>query len=223
MFLVSVASPDKDTYWNEKGINGSLRFVKKVFDFVNENKFENKSDRLVESKVNESVKEISEKLEGLGYNIVVIKLRELFDYFERGVCKKDFEKFLKMFSVFCPHVGEELWEKLGNKKFIALEKWPVFDEKKIDEKLGEAEGKIEKLGGDINNIVKILKDKNQEVAKAVVYTIPPEKNVYDSGKSVIEKKTGLSVEVWAVNDSDKYDPENKAKSAKHGKPAIYLE
>ena len=40
-----------------------------------------------------------------------------------------------MLSVFCPHTSEELWEKIGNKKLVSLEKWPRSNEKKIDKKL----------------------------------------------------------------------------------------
>ena len=37
------------------------------------------------------------------------------------------------------------------------------------------------------------------------------------------KKTNIKIEIFAVNDKNKYDPENKSTRAKPGKPAIYLE
>ena len=129
--------------------------------------------------------------------------------------------FLKLFGVFCPHIAEELWEKIGNKGFISLEKWPVADEKKIDEKLEKEEEMLENLVSDINNVLKIVKSKNVEVSKVFVYVLPKEKEVYN--KSLIKKKTGLGVKVYAVNDTDKYDPGSKSGKAKLGKPAIYLE
>ena len=46
---------------------------------------------------------------------------------------------------------------------------------------------------------------------------------YVSNLDSIKKKVGVDVEVFAVNDKKKYDPENKGKKAKPGKPAIYLE
>jgi len=42
--------------------------------------------------------------------------------------------FLKLLHPFCPHITEELWEKIGGKGFISVAKWPVADEKKINEK-----------------------------------------------------------------------------------------
>ena len=33
-----------------------------------------------------------------------------------------------MLSCVCPHVGEEIWQKLGHEDTIAFEPWPTFDE-----------------------------------------------------------------------------------------------
>jgi len=74
LFLVSVASPDKDIDWSEKGIQGSLKFVRKVVDYFGRVKF-GKSSARVESKVNKGIKEISEDIENLRYNLGVIKLK----------------------------------------------------------------------------------------------------------------------------------------------------
>ncbi|MEG1979203.1 MAG: class I tRNA ligase family protein, partial [Victivallaceae bacterium] len=37
------------------------------------------------------------------------------------------ETFVKLLSVFAPHLGEELWQNLGHNESIAYEKWPEFD------------------------------------------------------------------------------------------------
>lgn len=128
-----------------------------------------------------------------------------------------------MLSVFCPHICEELWEKIGNKGFISLAEWPKADEKKIDLKLEKQEQQIEELADDINNILKIVKSKNQKVNKGYVYVLPNELEIYKRGIELIKKKTNLNMEIFAVNDKNKYDPEKKAGRAKPGKPAIYLE
>ena len=57
----------------------------------------------------------------------------------------------------------------------------------------------------------------------MVYVIPNEKDNYTEHIGVIKKRTGLDIEVYAVNDKKSYDPENKSRRAKPGKPAIYLE
>jgi len=217
LFLVSVASPDSDFNWSDKGIQGSFRFVNKVVNYFKNVKI-GKSSKRVESKLNKTIKEVSDDIENFKYNLAVIKIRELFDSFEDEISKKDLESFLKLLHPFCPHITEELYNKLGNKKFLSLEKWPVSDKKKIDKKLEKEEELLEKLIHDINHVAKLIKKK---ISKAYVYVLPKEKEIYV--ESLISKRTNLKVEVYAVNDRNKHDPENKAKKAKPGKPAIFLE
>ncbi|MCL5018631.1 MAG: leucine--tRNA ligase [Candidatus Pacearchaeota archaeon] len=220
MFLVSVSSPDRDSSWSSTGIESMHKFVNKFINFVLEIK-KGKSSEKAESKINKAIKEITNDIEGMQYNLAIIKIRQLTDSLseEKEISKKDTEKIIKIITPFCPHIAEELWEKLGNKSFISLEKWPVADEKKINEKLEEQEKAVESLIGDINNVLKIVGEKN----KVSIYVIPKEKEIYEDATETIRKKTNLDVSIYSVNDKDKYDPENKSKKAKLGKPAIYLE
>ena len=63
----------------------------------------------------------------------------------------------------------------------------------------------------------------KEVSKAFLYVIPNEKSNYLENLELIKKKTNLEINIFAVNDKNKYDPENKAQKSKPNKPAIYLE
>ncbi len=223
LFLVSIASPDKDIEWSDKGIEGSLRFIKKIFDYF-ENLNLGSSSAQIESKVNKTIKEISSDIEEFRYNLAVIKLRQLFESIseEKEVSKNDIESFVKMLSIFCPHIAEELWEKLENTKFISLEKWPKSDKTKIDEKFDEQEKSTEKTVSDINNILNILKEKQgKEAEKVYIYAIPNEIGNYDAEK--LSNKLSKIVKVYAVNDKNKYDPDNKALKVKPGRPGIYAE
>ena len=74
-----------------------------------------------EIKKDSSLEDETENIDDFKYNIAVIQLRELFDSFEKEISRKDYESALKLLAPFCPHIAEELWEKMGNKKFISLE------------------------------------------------------------------------------------------------------
>ena len=79
----------------------------------------------------------------------------------------------------------------------------------------------ERLIEDINNIIKILREKqNKSVEKVYIYALPKEKDVYDKG--FLEKKLNLKIEIYSVADKGKYDPQGKAGKAKPGRPAIYI-
>jgi len=221
LFLVSVASPDKDIDWNEKGVKGSLKLISKIIDYFGKVKI-GKSSAKIESKINNAIKQITKDIEDFKYNLGVIKLRQLFESFEDEISKKDLESFLKILSVFCPHIAEELWEKIGGKGFISLAEWPVANEKKIDKKLEGAEMVIDKTVRDIMNILKIVKERDKkEAEKVYVYVMPFEKQYFNENK--IEERVGKEVRIFVVNDKNKYDPKGISKKSKPGKPGIYVE
>ncbi|MBW3004260.1 leucine--tRNA ligase [Candidatus Woesearchaeota archaeon] len=150
-FLVSIASPDKDLEWSAAGVEGSSRFLKKVMNYFETVKI-GKSSKKVESKLHKAIKGVTEDIEKFRYNLAVIKVRELLDSFEQEANKETLESFLKLFHPFCPHVTEELWEKLGNKDFLSLAKWPKFDAKKIDETAEQKEEAIHQILSDIRQV-----------------------------------------------------------------------
>ena len=221
LYLVSTAQPDTDYAWSDTGIEGSSRFINKVVEYFNIVKI-GKTSKKAESKINSSIKEITNNIESFKYNIAVIKLRELFESLENETSKQDLESFLKLLSVFSPHLAEELYEKLGNKSFISLAKWPIIDESKIDKKFEIQEKALETTISDINNVIKIIKEKeNKEPTKIYLYIIPNEKDNYNEKE--LGKRLQKQVKVFLVNDKNKYDPQNKALKAKPNKPGIYLE
>jgi len=223
MFLVSVASPDSDFNWSDKGIQGINKFVIRFFNGIGGLKV-GKSSKRLESKLNKSIKEITEYIENFKYNLAVIKLRSLLDVFieEGGASKEDTESYLKLMSVFCPHICEELWSKVGGRGFISLADWPKCDEKKIDAKLEKQEEQVDKTVSDINNILGIIRDKEgREASKIYLYVVPNEVGVYDSER--LSSRVGKEVKVFAVNDKKKYDPQGKSSKVKPGRPGVFVE
>ena len=223
MFLVSVASPDSDFNWSDKGIQGSYKFTLKLFNYFDNIKGKlGKSSSKVESKINKTIKEFTEDIENFRYNITVIKLRSLLDFLieEKEVSINDLESFLKLISVFCPYLAEELWEKIGNKGFISLEKWPIANDKKIDERFEKEEKAIDNLINDIKNILRILENKGEKKNKIKIFVIPKEIEIYKNAKEKIEKIFDINSEILFVTEASKT---GKTIKAKPGKPGIFLE
>jgi len=216
LFLVSMASPDKDVGWSEKGIQGSFKLIKKIVNYFSKVKV-GKSDARTESKINKAILEVGGFIQDFKYNLAVIKLRELFDVLPEETSKKVLEDSLKILNPFCPHITEELWEKLGGKGFLSLEKWPKVDKRKIKEIFEKQDLAINKLISDVNQILKLVENKE----KVYVYILPNEKEIYDVG--LINKRFGRQINIFTVNDKNKYDPSNMSKKTKPGRPAIYLE
>jgi leucyl-tRNA synthetase len=220
-FLLSLATPEKDRDWSEEGIQGSLKLIKNILNKFEEIKISKKTDERIESKLNKIIKEVTNDIENFKYNLAIIKIRELFNFLPEKCSKEVLGSSLKLLSPFCPHIAEELWEKIGNKGFISLSNWPIADEKKINEKFEKEDEVREKIITDILNIQKIIESRGEKKNKIYVYVLPSEKDFYNS--SEISKRVGKEVAIFAVNDSKKYDPKGISKKSKPGKPGIYME
>ena len=165
LFLVSNSAPDKDLNWSDNGAESSNSFVKKIFDKISNVKI-GKSSKRFESKLNFCLRDVSSCIEEFKYNLAVIKIRELFDYFEEEISKKDLESCIKLLSPFCPHVAEELWEKIGNKRFVSLESWPKVNVKKINVEFEIIDNFVESLFSDLRAVIELVKFKPK---KAKIY------------------------------------------------------
>ena len=101
-----------------------------------------------------------------------------------------------LLAPFTPHLAEELWEKVGNKGFVSLEKWPVYDENKIDKKAEASELMVHKTISDINNVLGLIKVKEPKGIKLIVSG----KWKYLMFKILKEeiKKTRVSLIIWRM-------------------------
>ncbi|KHO54821.1 MAG: leucyl-tRNA synthetase [archaeon GW2011_AR19] len=218
--LMSFASPNNDANWDEKVMIGSYKFLNKVIEIFDNLKIGD-SDAKTESKLNKIIKEVTAQIENFKYNLAIIKIRELFNSLPEKTSKEVLEKSLKLLHPFCPHITEELWEKLEHKKFISLAEWPIAEEKKISEFFDKQDGALNKLVLDITNVLKIVAEKGRDASKVYLYVLPGEKDFYDLDE--LNKRIGKKVEIFEVSDKTKYDPKYVSKKAKSNRPAIYIE
>ena len=124
--------------WSPDSIIGVRRFLEKVWKIGEAVKeFEskkNKSHAKVNKQLHRTIKDVTEIIEKFKFNTAVPALMKFINIsIEFYTDKDDFETFLKLLAPFAPHITEEIWHNLGNKKSIHLERWPEYDSKKIQE------------------------------------------------------------------------------------------
>jgi len=216
----------------KKKLNELLTFAKENYNKGRNNK-EN-IDKWFESITNKLINETTNHMENIKFKSAIqsgfFDMNRYLKIYLKGTGNNPNKKIIidfiemqtKILSPFCPHITEEIWELIGKKSFISLEEWPVANETKINEKLEKKYEAVEKTISDIFNILKIIKNKeNKEPKKVYLYVIPNELNIYDH--SLLSRRINKNVNIFAVNDKNKHDPENKSKKAKPGKPGIYIE
>lgn len=123
--------------WSTTGIEGSKRFIERVFRLVDEEPF---FSRISETNSHEldyeytaMTKKVTADFEALAFNTAISAMMVFVNavYKAKSIYKEYIEGFVKMFSCICPFAGEEMWEKLGHKNSISYEPWPTFDEKHL--------------------------------------------------------------------------------------------
>lgn len=162
---------DQAINWNVRGLVGCFRFLNRVWDLQkktknHESKITNQNLEL-EILLNKTIKKVSDDLEEMNFNTAVSSLMILVNQMEKEdyIPQNIFEKFLIVLSPFTPHIAEEIWLLLGNKKSILLSCWPEPDEKfLIDEEINF----IVQVNGKVRQIIKIKKDLPEEEIKKIV-------------------------------------------------------
>jgi|TARA_B100001964_G_scaffold236955_1_gene299566 leucyl-tRNA synthetase len=157
-FLLFVSGPDKDMEWDDKAILGSCRFLDKVYALA-EKKVTSGKDAKSESKMHKTIKLVTENIENFRFNTALVHLMEFVNYLSSKdkATKKSLEAAALLLNPFTPHLSEELWEKVGNKQFASMHKWPSYDEKKIDKKMDAEDDLIQNTISDIIAVMRLAK------------------------------------------------------------------
>ncbi|MCR4284615.1 MAG: leucine--tRNA ligase [archaeon] len=214
-FITSVAAPDKGFNWSTKGIQGSSKLIKRIINYFEESKEEKDSPEVL-NKLNKTISNVESYYENFQYRKATIEIRELFDLIEKNPASKETkERFLQILNPICPHITEELWNRLGNKNLISTSEWPKAG--KVTDKKSES-NLDETVIRDINYFLEKTPTKPKKI-----YLYAMHFEIKKINKEKISKKVGLPIDVFAVNDKNKYDPQGKAGKAKPGKPSIFLE
>ncbi len=130
---------DASIAWSTNGLDGSRRFLDRIWRLLVEDngtlsaKIQESDDVTLEKSYHQTVKKVTEDYEGLRFNTAISQMMVFInDAYKATVLPKHFvEGFVKMLAPICPHMTEELWEKLGNEKTISYEAWPAYDEAKL--------------------------------------------------------------------------------------------
>ncbi len=121
--------------WNDKGVIGIYRFLNRVWS-LQDKVSKAPESKQIESLLHKTIKSVSEDIEAFKFNTAISSLMVLANnlFQQKQINKKTFETFLKLLSPMAPHIAEELWQVLGNKKSIFKQKWPSYNKKLAEQK-----------------------------------------------------------------------------------------
>ncbi len=166
--------------WSNQGVVGVFRFLNRVWGLQNKLAKDRKSletskpgfeaagavsqCRECEVILHKSIKKVSEDLDNMKFNTAVSQLMILVNEMEKEpeIGVENYKLFLKILAPLAPHIAEELWEKLGEKKSIHNEAWPQYDSQKIKEETFEL---VIQVNGKVRATVSASVDIKEEEAK----------------------------------------------------------
>ena len=128
--------------WETSGVLGTRRFLDRVWRLVVDENTGELNGKVVDKELDApdfarsfhgAVKKVTDDIADLKFNTAIAEMMAFVNVATKAkeLPKSDLEKFLKVLSPFAPHLAEECWARLGNKKSIMLEEWPKYDESKL--------------------------------------------------------------------------------------------
>ena len=153
--------------WSEKGLDGSRRFLDRVWRLIitDENSINKKivdsNDHSLDKVYNQTVKKVTEDFDTLSFNTAISQLMVFINecYKTNEVYKPYIEGFVKMLAPIAPHIGEELWDRLGHENTITYQPWPTFDESLLVDDEVEI---VVQVNGKVRAKINIPKDLSKE-------------------------------------------------------------
>ena len=117
--------------WSENGVRGCKRFLDRVAGLTGLLSGKGETPALAKS-FHKTVKKVTEDIESMKFNTAIAAMMSLInEIYEAGSLTRDeLGVFVRLLCPFAPHLCEEIWESLGEKKLCSLSPWPGFDESK---------------------------------------------------------------------------------------------
>ena len=150
LFILFAAPPEKELDWSDAGVEGSYRFLNRVYrlvqEYVNEIRgdfrgsetitIQNAEDKALNFQLNATVKKVTEDAGGrFSFNTAISSIMELVNAlykYKQGevnvpLMNDAIEKLILILNPFVPHITEELWNDLGHEDRVYQQNWPEFD------------------------------------------------------------------------------------------------
>ena len=134
MYELFVGPPELDAEWDDRGIDGVYRFLKKLWNLLMDSKDKDIKPTKEMIKVRHKlVYDITTRLESFSLNTVISAFMEHTNTLvaiakkEGGVDRDTLDTLAVLLAPFAPHMAEEIWEELGNKESVFRAGWPKYD------------------------------------------------------------------------------------------------
>lgn len=147
MYEMFMGPLDISKPWNSKDVGGVSRFLQRVWRLLIDEESgqirehlkttEGESCPQLEKALHKCIKKVGGDIERMAFNTAIsammIFLNEASAASARPLSRSQAERFVLLLAPFAPHLGEELWQRLGHSQSLAYHSWPTYDEAQLVE------------------------------------------------------------------------------------------
>jgi leucyl-tRNA synthetase len=148
LYLLSDSPPERDLEWTDAGIEGTWRYVGRLWRLATENPVAlpapgtpapaelSPAAQELRHVTHRTIAAVSDDLDKFRFNRGIARIRELTNALEAvtdgaggldWALREGFEVAVRLLAPMMPHLAEELWSLLGHATLLVDERWPEAD------------------------------------------------------------------------------------------------
>lgn len=136
LYELFIGPPEQDSAWDERGIDGVNRFLKKFWNLALDSiDADVKATPEMIKLRHKLIQDITMRLNQFALNTAVSKFMEYNNQMQKiaqkegGIDKETIGTYVSLLAPFAPHISEEIWERLGHTDSVFHQEWPKADAK----------------------------------------------------------------------------------------------
>ena len=125
--------------WSTASIVGIRRFLDRCFTIATKSDAATPLEGELLRHVHKTIKKVSEDIESMRYNTAISAMMVLSNDLAKleKAPKEGVAILAQLVHPFAPHLGEEMWERIGNAPSVQNAAWPAFDPKLVEDSVVE--------------------------------------------------------------------------------------
>jgi leucyl-tRNA synthetase len=190
LYLMSDSPPERDLEWTETGIEGTWRYVNRLWRLVSEPAAElppvgsamppglGSALIALRRQTHKTVATVTDDLDKFRFNRAVARIRELTNALEDlpaeepgagAVLREGLEAATRLIGPMMPHLAEEMWQTLGHEELIADAPWPTADPELARD---EAVTIAVQINGKLRGTIDLPRDTAPKVVEEAALALP---------------------------------------------------
>ena len=202
LFILFAAPVDRDLDWSDQGVEGSYRFLGRVWRIIDtyqqlgasgHHDSLSKDETALRRELHRAIKKVTEDLDGkFNFNTAISTVMELVNAMyqfkdshesvQSDLAKELVEKLTLLLAPFVPHITEEIWHECGFEGSVHAASWPTYEESALV--VDEVEVAVQvngKVRDKLTVSVSLSKEELEAAAKAL-----PRVQEFTEGKTVVK-------------------------------------